>query len=683
MIQNVWYGEMLEEWQEVDSEIGKIKENWETFIKTGNVADKNQMSLEVLSSWERCRERGVDPFKKMVKVLSPNQVKRMKAEMEPFLEIAEPILKEMADTTGDDNLRFDVYSPELYLVARIGSTNSFRGTPRLNIQLGTSMNEFDVGTNSVALASLMEKPVQLSSYEHFNSNYHRFTSAALPVKGWDGKVAAVINLDCKCWPIHKHTLSMLIGIKRNIEQKLYQRYGTEQEMFFEQLLEKISDRSDASVAVVRADDTIMFVNRRAAQELSSEGESLTGHSSKIIWGERNPFKEVIGTGRPIENREVIFDQNGSTIRKNGIVEPIVASDGVVLAAVGLFRSKSSSSSKRDMGRAGFKAYYTFDYLLTRNENMMQIIRLAKETARMNSNILIQGETGTGKELFAQAIHNESQYREGPFIAVNCSAIPTGLLESELFGYEEGAFTGARKGGRIGKFELATNGTIFLDEINSMPFDMQAKILRAIQNKTISRVGGSDEIPINVRIIAASNMDLWDMVNRGEFREDLFYRINVIRISLPPLRERTDDIAPLIDLNLRKISDELKKTIDIDNAAIDRLERYSWPGNVRELENVIERSVVKMQIRGASTISAEDVDIDFGSDTAKEEEKKPIEKGNGASRNYTDAKSLGDTEKMKISEALESNNWNISKAAAELGIARNTLYRKIRRYGLER
>ncbi|MDK2909426.1 MAG: sigma-54 dependent transcriptional regulator, acetoin dehydrogenase operon transcriptional, partial [Bacteroidales bacterium] len=244
---------------------------------------------------------------------------------------------------------------------------------------------------------------------------------------------------------------------------------------------------------------------------------------------------------------------------------------------------------------GSHARFSFDDIIALSPTMIELVEYAKKIADSPSSVLITGESGTGKEVFAQSIHQASSRKDAGFVAINCGAISPTLIESELFGYEEGAFTGARKGGRPGKFELADKGTLFLDEIGEMPPEMQVKLLRAIQEGRITRVGGQKEIPVDVRIIAATNRNLLQLVQEGKFREDLFYRLNVINLVIPPLRERLEDLPLLAEHFINKINKRLGKSIrGVSKDAIKVLREYKWPGNVRELENVFERAILLCQ-----------------------------------------------------------------------------------------
>jgi sigma-54 dependent transcriptional regulator, acetoin dehydrogenase operon transcriptional activator AcoR len=310
-----------------------------------------------------------------------------------------------------------------------------------------------------------------------------------------------------------------------------------------------------------------------------------------------------------------------------------------------------------------KAIYTFDKIISQNERFRSIIEYAKKIADSKSTVLITGESGTGKEIFAQSIHNYSTRREEPFVAVNCGAIPRTLIESELFGYEEGAFTGAKKGGNMGKFELAEGGTIFLDEIGEMPTDMQIKLLRVIEEGVINRIGSSKQQPLNVRIIAATNKDLKIEIQKETFRKDLYYRLNVLPVFLTPLRERREDIPLLVDYYMKKTSRKLnREPVNITVEYMDYLQSHDWPGNIRELENVIELVV------NTGAIEVNQWNNEF-------KQSKPL-------NIKAHLQSLEAIEKIHIINILNEVEGNISIAAKILDIGRNTLYRKLQKYEID-
>ena len=307
----------------------------------------------------------------------------------------------------------------------------------------------------------------------------------------------------------------------------------------------------------------------------------------------------------------------------------------------------------------------FDNIIGKSDKMNSVFEIVRIVAHSDCTVLIRGESGTGKELIAATIHDNGPRRDKPFIALNCAAIPEALLESELFGYEKGAFTDATKG-KPGKFELASGGTLFMDEIADMKLAMQAKILRVIQDRIFERLGGIEPIKVNTRLIAATNKNLEELMRKEAFREDLYYRLNVVSIYLPALRERKEDIPLLVNHFLAKHkSGDNKKTKRISTQALKLLVDYEWPGNVRELENVIERAVV---LGREDTLQAGDVSLGIGRRPSK----------SSAASSSTNV-SLVDAEKNLIEETLKLAHWNQTEAAKLLGIHRNTLRRKIKHF----
>lgn len=311
------------------------------------------------------------------------------------------------------------------------------------------------------------------------------------------------------------------------------------------------------------------------------------------------------------------------------------------------------------------AYYHFHNIITKNIEMKELIKLAKRVAFNDSTVLLQGETGTGKELLAQSIHNYSRRSEAPFLAINCSAIPDNLFESEFFGYEEGSFTGSKKGGRKGKFEYANKGTIFLDEINNLNKVDQARLLRVLEERRITRLGSNESKKIDVRLISASNQSLRKLVNENKFREDLFYRINVVTLKIPPLREREIDILVIANYFLRKIGYKFNKSsLKVSKEAKKILLEYDWPGNVRELKNIIECSINMME---DSILKSKHLP-DFIKSIDKESK--------------DTLPTYDEFEKEFIETTFEYFNGNITMTAKHLNVARNTLYRKLEKYNIK-
>ncbi|RKD31266.1 sigma 54-interacting transcriptional regulator [Thermohalobacter berrensis] len=352
--------------------------------------------------------------------------------------------------------------------------------------------------------------------------------------------------------------------------------------------------------------------------------------------------------------------------------PIII-ENKILGAVATFQDitkiqELEQKIRQQLSERGLIAKHTFKDIKGKSKIIKDTIKLAKKYSLINSTVLIQGESGTGKELFAQAIHNESDRKNGPFVAINCAALPSNLLESELFGYQEGAFTGARKGGKQGLFELAHNGTIFLDEISEMDIRLQSRILRVIQEKEVMRIGDDKVIPVDVRIIAATNKDLRQEVINDNFREDLYYRLNVLNLKIPPLRERKEDIRLLVKVFLEKFKKKYNSKIErIDSEVLTILENYDWPGNVRELQNVIEKIVVICESKLAKK---DNVNMALRELNSHRKISQNIEK-------ELLRGTLREIEKRIIERILKEEGYNKTKTAKRLGIDRGTINRKLK------
>ncbi|MBT2681532.1 sigma 54-interacting transcriptional regulator [Bacillus sp. ISL-35] len=359
----------------------------------------------------------------------------------------------------------------------------------------------------------------------------------------------------------------------------------------------------------------------------------------------------------------------------------IKKDGKVIGAIGkvmfrqlnevseLFKRLQKAENKASFYHQQLKksesARFTWDHIFSKDPYMEKLKKSAAKAAKGRSTVLIRGESGTGKELFAHAIHNSSARSEGKFVVVNCAAIPEDLLESEFFGYEEGAFTGAKQRGKIGKFDLANGGTLFLDEIGDMSLSLQAKLLRVLQEREFYRVGGNVRVKVDVRIIAATNRNLEEMVKQGEFREDLYYRLNVISLNIPPLRDRVQDVEYLITELMKELNSMLGTSITgISSQAKTALLRYEWPGNVRELRNVLERA---MTFAEHGKVQAEDLP-----DYLLSQLSSPL---------IEQISLAEDAELGAIRKALSQTNGNKAKAARLLGISRSGLYEKIKKYQL--
>jgi transcriptional regulator with PAS, ATPase and Fis domain len=369
-------------------------------------------------------------------------------------------------------------------------------------------------------------------------------------------------------------------------------------------------------------------------------------------------------GNTYENKEVVVIVDDKKKRFDLNVYPIKNDIDTIVGMVAIFKDMQNVYNLVNK-YSGMIATYTFDDIIGESEDFIKLKEQAKSISNSPSTVLIQGESGTGKELIAQSIHNNSNRRNNNFVAINCGAIPKNLIESELFGYEEGAFTGAKKGVHPGKFEIASGGTLFLDEIGEMPLDMQVSLLRVLQEGCVTRLGGNKCIFIDVRIIAATNKVLKKEISKGTFREDLYYRLSVIPLYIPPLRERQADVKLLIKYFLRVKAIKLGKPMPkLSHALYEKLINYSWPGNVREMENCIE-NVVNMNGSTSFSFETEYLSTKQNNITTCDSEYNMC--------------SLEKWVEKAILSCIDRCNGNITEASRILGINRSTLYSKLKKY----
>ncbi|MEN3781354.1 sigma 54-interacting transcriptional regulator [Priestia megaterium] len=452
-------------------------------------------------------------------------------------------------------------------------------------------------------------------------------------------------------------------------------------------LDAVLESAYEGIVIVDTDGIIKEFNAAYCRFLGKKREEAIGkHVTEIIENTRVHIVSETGTDergyvQHIQGQDMIVHR--IPIRKEG---KIVGAIGMLIFE-GVSELYNILGRMQELSRKVTEAHLPnpeqtennnhFDQIIGESPAIQTVKEIARKAAKTPSTVLITGESGTGKELFAKAIHYSSPFSEGPFVSINCAAIPEQLLEAELFGYEEGAFTGARKGGKPGKFEQAHKGTLFLDEIGDMPLLMQAKILRVLQDREVERVGGMKSQHVDVRIIAATNKRLEDLVKKGEFREDLYYRLNIIRLSIPPLIERKEDIQILLIHHLKSFCEKfgiIKKSFSFE--AMRYLQEYQWPGNIRELVNTVEMLVSLVENQ---EITEKDLPAHF---RKKDTSSFITEKTSDTNRLLKKVREdILSSEKDTILKALADVNGNKAAAARILGIQRSTLYIKLKKYGL--
>jgi sigma-54 dependent transcriptional regulator, acetoin dehydrogenase operon transcriptional activator AcoR len=656
---------------------------WEQYLSTG-VLDERVVRGSVARSWQRCRGLRVNPVSSADDYEAEGRrLEQRRYDKRSLIRVAQPFLLDLAGLVRGTDFQVILADENGYLLEIAGDPRIVQRAREVHLCAGADWRENCKGTNAIGVAIVENAPVQIHAWEHFREENHFLTCSAAPIIDPDGKRLGVIDISGDFRQANPHTLGMVTATVRAIENQLRLERATTRLRAASGWSHALVQGFTEGLLAVDNDGIVMEINSRAGEILGISAASARGSRLDEVYRGEAPILQVVRTGKEYRDQEIAVDRSGRRAQSSASL--LRDQDGEVVGAVAFLRELQRLQVTR-RAPVCFSHRYQFDDIVGSSLAIQTAREWASLAATCNSTVLLLGDSGTGKELFANAIHHASARSRGPFLAINCAAMPESLIESELFGYSDGSFTGAKKGGQPGKFEMAGGGTIFLDEIGEMSLSMQAKLLRVLQERTVSRIGSSAETNVDIRVVAATHCDLPRDVELGRFREDLYYRLAVLEVKIPPLRERKEDIPALARSLIAKLARRLDRSVVTINAdALEKLASYSWPGNVREMENVLERALIRA--RPSITLQPEHIDIPangFRSATpvipqgsrklqavAVREPAKPA----APTR-------LRDVEKHFIAEALSASRGNIKRTAAQLGIARNTLYRKMQEFGLE-
>jgi len=639
----------------------KTKDEWNKFIK-GKPVNTDIVPRSIYESWQRSMEYGVDPYAINKSFLSKEEIKRQILDRDGLVKKFGDIIIEIQRLARKKGLSVQLFDSQGNNIQLIATSNFLHRELGIRTPILSKVAENVVGTNAGCLALRENKSVQVLGPEHFNFYLHNFYCSAAPIHNSKGEIIGAINISSYS---HMHTIDTLMLV--TLLAKTFDSIN-----FILDSLGKLDTISLAinktieclphGIVYINNNNEIEYYNDKIVEMLRLDKTNIIADLTKYILS-----LQKIGIDN-LDKREVCLDVKGHKKLFLISAKKVLKHDSNELKIIFLENAEKNHNNNH-ANEAGF----TFDDIVGNNKNLVEAKEKGKLVANYSLPVLIFGESGTGKELFAQAIHNASPRKKGPFVAINCGAIPHDLVESELFGYEPGAFTGALKSGRLGKLEIASGGTLFLDEIESMPMNTQVKLLRALSTNRICRIGGIKEIPIDIRLISATKKDLLQEADEGNFREDLYYRIGVITLNLPPLRERTDDIPLLVRhfINIFCKENNLGD-IMVEDKVYDALSHYSWRGNIRELRNVIEGTIVLLRDKKKITLHdlPEKIIKAYNYKSLKNKVKLITNK-----QNYS--KNLIQTsEEILIEILINEENGNLSKIADRLGISRTTLYNKI-------
>jgi len=649
---------------------------WERFIQQGKI-DAILLRPEIVRAWLRCRKAGIDPFaRRNTRTLTRPDLEHLLEKRKNLIDVARPFMGNLYQFVASSSFVVLLCDERGYIMESTGEPDVIKKAPDLNFSQGALWSEGEIGNNGVGTSLFLQRPFQVSGAEHYCKKHHPWTCSGAPICNEGGQMIGVLEMSGPVEATHQHTLGMVVAAAEAIQQQLRVHAKNRELMLLNSHLNNLFLTVSDGVVVIDAHGIIQQINPVAEKIFFLKAKALVGSPFSQYVDNSDPVHELLDSGRLFSDLEINVGSRSELSSCLASAKLVKDEQGHITSGV-IFLNPIHKINKLINRFSGAHATFTFDDIIGSGKALTKAIQQGIQAASSESNVLLRGESGTGKEMFAQAIHNRSARRQGPFIAINCGAIPRELIGSELFGYVEGAFTGAHKRGRPGKFELASGGTLFLDEIGDMPLDQQVSLLRVLQDKSITRIGGDKNMLIDVRIICATNKDLHLEITRGNFRQDLYYRLNVISITLPPLRDHREDI-PLVfkvfyERTCRKLGVEVAQ---VDPEVMVRLQQYDWPGNMREFQNAVEKMVnIPYQHHIEVNSLPDEIMTSIERNPAV-----PLIQHHG-SITFRDHRlrikeALAEQERTEILELISQHKGNLSKTARSMGISRTSLYRKL-------
>ncbi len=637
---------------------------WIQYMESGE-KNENVINRDIYDSWDKSSSLGVDPFsQEKPDAVDEQELERRLRKNRYVFQIVEPSMEILFDIINESEYAVILSDREGVIIRVMCGPEMKDICSKINLHEGADYRLESVGTSSINMAIELKKPVQITGCQHYRQIFQHYTSSSAPVLTESGGVLCVLSVLGKYEQENEHTLGMIHSITKGIESQHHINK-------INRNLKKRNNQLEKILSMVS--DSIVYTENRKIIQVNGSMLKLIGKDESEVIG-RNVYDTIVT--QPSLAEFFADEKKASTgghvllIGKNDSYKCIVSteevSSGFEKSPGGrLIRFTQIKMIEMMASKMRFAAKYTFEDLIGESDAFSEAITVAKKASAFDSRVIITGESGTGKEMFAQAIHNNSSRKAGPFVAVDCGAIPHELFESEFFGYEKGAFTGARREGKEGLVEKANNGTLFLDEIGNMSLDMQIKLLRVLQEGVVFRIGGASPVNVDLRVIAATNADLEQEIRNGTFREDLYYRLNVFRIKIPPLRERRSDI-PLLVNNIIKTSNNIDPSVKVDKSAMDVFTGYDWPGNVRQLHNAVERAII---MADEHVIYPESISGEISGSMGV--------RGRFSGGGFEASKeTLEEMTGRYIKFCLDMNDGNISRTAKQLDVSRTTIYKYI-------
>ncbi len=648
------------------------------------------ISEAILRSWQRCRRSGLDPAGGLgIDGAARVRLAESRERNAGLLEQASGVMEHVFNQIRASGSMVILADVDGMIIHSLGDASFVDRAERVALQPGACWSEEVRGTNGIGTALIEGAPLEVFGSEHYFSRYGFLTCSAAPVFDPRGKPLGVFDISGDYRGSQNHTLGLVRLSVQLLERRLFEiEHQKEILVAFHSRPEYIGTLQEALIAI-STDGWILGANPVAREWFAEAGVSPTQSFASLFKLSLGAiFDRAAGASRSLLKLEL---RHGGAlyVQMRGLGPRATAKSGGAAAEL---EPPSPAAATRPAAVAGARevAHSTLEALATGDGALQRAIDRARRIAGKDIPLLIQGESGVGKELFARAFHNSGPRASGPFVALNCAAIPETLIESELFGYVGGAFTGARREGAVGKIQQAHGGTLFLDEIGDMPLGMQARLLRVLQERSVVPIGGLKAVPVDVSLICATHRVLADAVAKGEFREDLYYRVDGLTVTLPPLRERSD-IRTLVGRILASEIDPARHgEVIVSDAVMRFFARHVWPGNIRQLHNVIRLSLALMEDDEKEILPDHLPEGLFVVDSAADAgsrgetgEAAPEEQANAAADAAASVRSLDEIELELMAAAIREVGGNVSEAARRLGVSRNTLYRKLGRRAVAR
>ena len=647
------------------------------------------LDQNVLRSWERCRQAGLDPAR--VEVNEPNVrgVAEARERNRTLISHAQPVLEHLFEQIRNSHSMVILADARGMVLQSYGDADFLSRAEQVALHPGASWHEFERGTNAIGTALAERGAVNVFGSEHFFEGNAFLTCSASPIQDAQGRLMGVLDISSDYRAFQRHSLGLVKMSSRIIEKRLFESEFAHQGLLsFHSRPDHVGSLCEALLAI-SPDGDLLGADQAALELLGMRREDLPRRHYNMLFDV--PLSTLIDRARRDPSSLIaISGRNGERFyaRLRGNFGSMAASAPVLVDAKGERLATRTRQEPAPVATpAGVKPRLTLQSLSTGDERLQAAIDKGTRILGRDIPILIQGESGAGKEMFAKAFHNSGPRASGPFVALNCAAIPETLIESELFGYSGGAFTGARKEGAVGKIQQAHGGTLFLDEIGDMPLSLQARLLRVLQERCVTPLGTNKSIPVAITLVCATHRRLKEEVARGGFREDLYYRLNGLCINLPSLRERSD-IDSLIEKLLREEAGPDRK-VQVSHKVMEAFLNYRWPGNIRQLNNVIKVAIALLDDDEEFIETwhlPDDVFEEIGEiaqpSALPQSGRVPLPTDAATPARSAAAAGMGRLEEIErdmIQRTLEAENGNISSAARRLGISRNTLYRKLGRF----